>query len=124
MPAPNVTLRYLCSQELTTELIGPRLPICQDGARHWRGSGRPKGDIVGTEAATATTWKLFIGGEDVAAEDGREFENRDPFTGEVVGMVAAGSRDDTRRAIEAASEAAPAWAQTAPGARQAIFLRA
>ena len=54
----------------------------------------------------------------------RTFEDRDPFTGEVVVEVAAGSRDDARRAIEVAAAAAPAWAQTPPAARQGIFLKA
>jgi acyl-CoA reductase-like NAD-dependent aldehyde dehydrogenase len=71
-----------------------------------------------------TTKQLFIGGEWAGAEGGRTFDDRDPFTGEVVADVAAGSRDDARRAIEAAAAAAPAWAQTSPAVRQGIFLKA
>ena len=42
-----------------------------------------------TEAGIDT--RLFVGGEFVEAEGGRTFENRDPFTGEVVSEVARGS---------------------------------
>ena len=38
--------------------------------------------------------------------------------------VAAGTRADARRAVEAAAAAAPAWAQTPPAVRQGIFLKA
>jgi acyl-CoA reductase-like NAD-dependent aldehyde dehydrogenase len=68
--------------------------------------------------------KLFIGGEWADAEGGRTFEDRDPFTGELVAEVAAGTRADAHRAVEAAAAAAPAWAQTPPAVRQGIFLKA
>jgi len=79
---------------------------------------------MATEIRESTANQLFIGGEWAAAEGGRTFEDRDPFTGEVVVEVAAGTRDDARRAIEVAAAAAPAWAQTPPAARQGIFLKA
>ncbi|HVN60997.1 MAG TPA: aldehyde dehydrogenase family protein [Gaiellaceae bacterium] len=79
---------------------------------------------MATEIRETTANQLFIGGEWVAAEGGRTFENRDPFTGEVLVEVAAGSRDDARRAIDVAAAAAPAWAQAPPAARQGIFLKA
>jgi acyl-CoA reductase-like NAD-dependent aldehyde dehydrogenase len=60
----------------------------------------------------------------VAAADGSTFENRDPFTGEVVATVAAGGTADVRRAIETAAAAADAWAATPPAERQMVFLRA
>jgi acyl-CoA reductase-like NAD-dependent aldehyde dehydrogenase len=68
--------------------------------------------------------RLHIGGEWVDASGAGSFENRDPYTGEVVAHVASAGREDARRAIEAAAEAFPAWSQTGPGARQALFLRA
>ena len=71
-----------------------------------------------------TAKRLFIGGEWADAEDGRTFEDRDPFNGELVAEVAAGSRADAHRAVEAAAAAAPAWAQTPPAVRQGIFLKA
>ncbi|HEU4942853.1 MAG TPA: aldehyde dehydrogenase family protein, partial [Gaiellaceae bacterium] len=67
---------------------------------------------------------LHIGGEWTAAEGGRTFEDADPFTGDVVANVPAGTREDARRAIAAAADAFPAWSQTPPEARQAIFLKA
>src|SRR5690349_1515751 len=66
----------------------------------------------------------FIGGEWTGSADGRTFEDRDPFTGDVVATVAAGGREDARKAIDAASAAFGAWSQTGPGQRQAIFLKA
>jgi acyl-CoA reductase-like NAD-dependent aldehyde dehydrogenase len=71
-----------------------------------------------------TAKRLFIGGEWADAEGGRTFEDRDPFNGELVAEVAAGSRADARRAVEAAAAAAPAWAQAPPAVRQGVFLKA
>ncbi len=45
--------------------------------------------------------------------DGATFDDLDPFTGEVVARVPAGSREDARRAIEAAAAAFPAGRGTA-----------
>ena len=67
---------------------------------------------------------LHIGGEWTAAEGGNTFEDSDPFTGDVVANVPAGTREDARRAIEAAAEAFPAWSEIPPAARQQIFLKA
>jgi acyl-CoA reductase-like NAD-dependent aldehyde dehydrogenase len=66
----------------------------------------------------------FIGGEWAGSADGRTFEDRDPFTGEVVARVAAGGREDARKAIDAAAAASAAWSQSGPGQRQAVFLKA
>jgi acyl-CoA reductase-like NAD-dependent aldehyde dehydrogenase len=71
-----------------------------------------------------TERRLHIGGDWVDAAGGGSFENRDPYTGDVVATVASAGRADARRAIEAAAEAFPAWSQTPPGARQGLFLRA
>jgi acyl-CoA reductase-like NAD-dependent aldehyde dehydrogenase len=74
--------------------------------------------------ATAQERKQFIGGDWVAAASGETFEDRDPFTGEVVATVAAGGAEDTRRAIESAAAAFEAWAATPPAVRQGVFLKA
>ena len=79
---------------------------------------------MSTQTATGIDTRLFVGGEFVEAEGGRTFENRDPFTGEVVSEVAAGSRADAKRAVEAAAAAFPEWSQTPPAVRQGIFLKA
>jgi len=46
--------------------------------------------------------KLFINGEWTAALDARTYDKKNPYTGEVVSKVAAGKREDARRAIDAA----------------------
>ena len=68
--------------------------------------------------------KQFIGGQWTDASDGATFEDRDPFTGDVVANVPAGTRDDARSAIDAAAAAFPEWSQSVPAQRQAIFLKA
>ena len=66
----------------------------------------------------------FIGGEWVDAEAGDVFDDLDPFTGDVVARVAAGGREDARRAVESAAEAFPTWSQTPPAQRQGVLLKA
>ena len=66
----------------------------------------------------------YIDGEWTAAGSGALFDDRDPFTGETVAHVAAGSRADAARAVAAAAAAFPAWSQTVPAERQRIFLKA
>jgi acyl-CoA reductase-like NAD-dependent aldehyde dehydrogenase len=66
----------------------------------------------------------FIGGEWVGASDDRTFDDMDPFTGQTVARVAAGTRADAKRAIDAAAAAFPAWSQTPAAVRQGIFLKA
>src|SRR4051794_28415680 len=68
--------------------------------------------------------KQFIGGQWTDASEGATFEDRDPFTGDVVANVPAGTRDDARRAIEAAAAAFPEWSKSLPAQRQGIFLKA
>ena len=67
---------------------------------------------------------LHIGGEWTEASSGETFEDHDPFTGDVVASVPAGTREDARRAIEAAAKAFPGWSQAPPAQRQRIFLKA
>jgi acyl-CoA reductase-like NAD-dependent aldehyde dehydrogenase len=75
-------------------------------------------------AIEKTVRGLHIGGEWTDATGGGTFEDTDPFTGDVVASVPAGTREDARRAIEAADEAFPAWSQSPPAERQRIFLKA
>ena len=65
-----------------------------------------------------------IGGCQVASTSGRRHPDHDPWSGEVLAEVASGDDEDTRRAIEAAHVAFPAWAAMAPSDRQLIFIRA
>lgn len=69
-------------------------------------------------------YRQFIGGDWVDAADGDTFEDLDPYTSEVVATVPAGGAEDTRRAIEAAAAAFPAWSSTPPAERQRVFLKA
>jgi acyl-CoA reductase-like NAD-dependent aldehyde dehydrogenase len=66
----------------------------------------------------------FIAGQWVDASDGGRFDDLSPYTGEAVATAAAGTREDARRAVEAAAEAFGAWSQTPPAERQRIFLAA
>jgi acyl-CoA reductase-like NAD-dependent aldehyde dehydrogenase len=70
----------------------------------------------------ATEAKLFICGDWVSGA--ATYEDRDPYNGDVVAVVPAGTRDDARSAVEAAAGAFPAWSQTSPAERQRIFLEA
>ncbi|MES2582338.1 MAG: aldehyde dehydrogenase family protein [Pseudomonadota bacterium] len=56
--------------------------------------------------------------------DGAVFPDHNPFTGEVVAQVAAGTRQHAQAAIDAAQAAFPAWAAMPPGQRQRLFLAA
>ena len=44
-----------------------------------------------TNAVEISEARHFIGGEWAESESGRTYENKDPFTGEVVANVAAGT---------------------------------
>src|SRR5262245_50645234 len=75
-------------------------------------------------AAEPREYQLYIGGQWARAAEGRSFDVRDPFTGEVVLRAAAAARADGRRAVEAAVAAFPAWSVTPPAERQRLFLKA
>ena len=55
--------------------------------------------------ADVREYKLLINGEFVDAASGETFESTDPSTGEVVGRMAKGGKEDVRKAIEAARTA-------------------
>jgi acyl-CoA reductase-like NAD-dependent aldehyde dehydrogenase len=69
-------------------------------------------------------YRQFIGGEWVDAADGATFEDRDPYTADVVATVAAAGGEDARRAIEAADAAFAGWSAAPPAERQRVFLKA
>src|SRR5215471_15131975 len=87
-------------------------------------SGPREGEDMTSVQSDVREAKQFIGGQWTDASAGATFEDRDPFTGDVVANVPAGTRDDARRAIEAAAAAFPEWSQSLPAQRQAIFLKA
>jgi acyl-CoA reductase-like NAD-dependent aldehyde dehydrogenase len=68
--------------------------------------------------------QLLIGGEWVDARSGREYEQRFPFTGEVVGTAAAAGPEDATAAADAARAAFADWSRSQPGERRQILLKA
>jgi acyl-CoA reductase-like NAD-dependent aldehyde dehydrogenase len=73
--------------------------------------------------ATVTMTRLFIGGEWQDARSGDAIEAISPATGERIGDVAQGDREDARRAVQAARGAFPGWAATTAFERAAALRR-
>src|SRR5712691_7272462 len=67
---------------------------------------------------------MFINGERVSATSGATTDVRNPATREVVDSVPKGDAVDTRRAIDAAAAAFPAWSKTPSSKRAHILMRA
>lgn len=65
----------------------------------------------------------YINGQWVSADSGTVIEVRNPSTGELVGTVPSMGAEETRRAIEAAGAALPAWRAMTAKARGAIIRR-
>ena len=86
------------------------------------GSAGKKGDVA---MATATrTWKMFLGGEWVDSSRGEAEPDINPSTGESVGDVQVGTREDADRAVAAAKKAYDeVWFDTPPKERSAMMLK-
>lgn len=67
---------------------------------------------------------LLIGGESVPAADDRFFERVNAVSGIVASKTAASGLRDVATAVNAASNAFPAWAAAGPGRRRELLLRA
>jgi len=67
---------------------------------------------------------LFIGGTWCPAISGSTLNVYDPATGEVIKTIANGGVEDGAAAMDAAVDAAPAWAKTPPRERAEILRRA
>lgn len=65
----------------------------------------------------------YINGQWVSADSGAVIEVRNPSTGELVGTVPSMGAEETRRAIEAAGAALPAWRAMTAKSRGAIIRR-
>ena len=79
------------------------------------------------KAATKTTprdYKQFIGGKWVTAANSATYDDHDPYSGATVARIPASTRDDARRAVEAAANAFQDWWKTPPGEKQRVFLKA
>jgi acyl-CoA reductase-like NAD-dependent aldehyde dehydrogenase len=66
---------------------------------------------------------MFVDGAWVAARSGETFTADSPATGEPIGEVPQGSREDAQSAIDAANRAAEAWAALSPFDRAAALHR-
>src|SRR5687768_4525035 len=66
---------------------------------------------------------LFIGGRWVPANGDARFDVLDPATGQSIAAVADADLSDAAAAVDAAAEAGPGWAATAPRARGEILRR-
>ena len=76
-----------------------------------------------TMGERAPTLPLFVAGAWAGSESGETFEATSPSTGERIAAVARGGRADARRAIAAASDAAPGWAGVSAFERAAALGR-
>src|SRR3954452_20635042 len=101
--------------------------------RWWKATGRSASSRTRTlcasssptraRVASSVTRKMFVGGEWTASLSGETFTADSPATGETIAEVPQGSRDDARRAIEAANAAADAWASRTAFERAAALHR-
>ena len=66
---------------------------------------------------------MFLDGAWTGAVSGETFEARSPATGEAIGDVAQGGRDDAKLAVGAANRAADAWARLTAFERAALLHR-
>ena len=66
---------------------------------------------------------MFIAGEWTTAESGETFDAESPATGETIGTVQQGGREDAQRAIAAANRAAEGWAHASAFERAAALHR-
>src|SRR5256885_12126869 len=71
----------------------------------------------------ADAFPMHIAGEWVSSESGATFDAVSPSTGEVIGSVPEGTREDARRAIAAANAAATSWARLSAFDRAAVMER-
>jgi len=60
---------------------------------------------------TGTAQQMFVDGDWQSSASGETFDATSPATGELIGTVPEGDRDDARRAIAAARSAADGWAR-------------
>jgi len=81
------------------------------------------GTVKARREGPMTLTRMFVAGEWRAALDGAEERAVSPATGEDLGAVANGDREDARQAVAAAREAFPAWAAETAFARAAALHR-
>jgi acyl-CoA reductase-like NAD-dependent aldehyde dehydrogenase len=69
-------------------------------------------------------YQYYAGGVWRDAENGRTFDNLEPYTGKVYAQVAACSKNDMKIALAAAAEAYPLWAATTAEQRAELLIKA
>jgi acyl-CoA reductase-like NAD-dependent aldehyde dehydrogenase len=72
---------------------------------------------------TAIDYSMYVAGAWVESESGERIEATSPATGEAIGSVPEGTRDDARRAIATANAAARDWAGRSAFERAAAMER-
>src|SRR5258706_452546 len=70
------------------------------------------------------TYQYYAGGIWRDAENGRTFDDLEPYSGKIFAKVAAASRKDMKVALTAAAEAFPGWAATTPEQRAELLFKA
>src|SRR5688572_1782398 len=75
-------------------------------------------------AVSTTTYQNYIGGRWVDGKSGQTFENRNPATGELLGLYPRSNTEDVDAAVRAARQAQRAWALTPAPRRGEILYRA
>jgi len=73
---------------------------------------------------TTTAIKMFINGAAVDSVTGERQEVKDPATGEVVGTIPKGNRQDAIRAVDAAEAAFAQWSETGADERAQLLFKA
>lgn len=69
------------------------------------------------------TYQYYAGGVWRDAENGRTFDDMEPYSGKVFAKVAAGGRKEMKIALDAAAAAFPAWSATTPAQRAELLLK-
>lgn len=76
-----------------------------------------------TTATGSTYRQLYIDGRWQDAVDGKRLDVTNPATEETIAQVAFGTREDCRRAVEAAAKALPAWMKLTPFDRAKVLKK-
>ena len=72
-----------------------------------------------------STYKMYIGGQWVAAASGQSFDSMSPYTGQAWAQIPDGQAEDVDRAVEAAGKAMedPTWKRMGPMQRGHLLRR-
>ena len=70
-----------------------------------------------------TAYRMYVDGKWIESDGGVTFEARSPSTGQLIGTIPEGTRDDARRAVAAAGDAWRDWAARSAFDRSAALRR-